>query len=129
MKYFEEVLNKQRSLIKVSEISFFDFLRSLEKQVSKEGWGSVNQHYRLQTFHLSDDLIHYDKIYKLEDFDSALIDISSKLNTKIPKVQQKGHKTDAEEKLAIFFEDKNTIDIVKNLFKSDLDRFKYDVPL
>ncbi len=111
-----------------SEITFLDFLHGLNSQVAEEGWQGVDQHYRQQSFHISDDIIAYSKLYRVEELSSALEDLSALLASPLEKVSRGSHTTNASDKIRSYYANQESRDIAQTLYSKDLDRFDYSFP-
>lgn len=118
----------QPAEINPNNVSFQDFLSAIERRVQEKGWRHVDQHYRLQTHHLSDDLIAYDRIFKLEQFPEALEEISSRIGVRLPEADRGPHQTDSSSRMATFYADTACSKLVASIYQDDLRRFGYEAP-
>lgn len=110
-------------------VSFADFLRAIELRVQAGGWKAVDQHYRAQGMHISDDIISYSKIFRLERFPEAIDEISQHLGARLPEGKKGAHATDSDSKLAQYFEGSECRELVRRIYRNDLERFDYDFPV
>ena len=109
-------------------VSFLDFLTAIERRVQEKGWRHVDQHYRAQTHHLSDDLIVYDRLFKLEQLPAALEEISSRIGVRLPEAERGPHLTDSNSQMASFYADAACRTLVARLYGDDLSRYGYEAP-
>ena len=109
------------------DISFELFLTALKLRVERLGWGSIDQHYRQQHFHISDDLISYSKIFRVEDFSELNEDFLQRYGQPLPAVQRGEHTKSASDKMHEYYSHK-TRALVAELFSEDLARFDYQFP-
>lgn len=126
--YIAQIKNVPTDQLHFSEITFLDFLRGLQSQVEQSGWQEVDQHYRQQSFHISDDIIPYSKLYRVEEFSSALEDLSIRFKSPLAEVSRGSHTTNAKDKINNYYAKQESRDIAESLYQKDLDRFDYSFP-
>ena len=110
------------------QVSFKQFLLALQLKVERFGWGAVDQHFRQLHFHLSDDIISYSKLYKVEELDQFERDFAERHGQPFPKVQRGAHTKSAKSQLASYY-DQSCRALVAGLYKEDLERFGYKFAL
>ena len=107
------------------EIGFDQFIYAIEKTTPY----NMNPHWRPQTNQLFYDLVKYDFIGRLENFDKDFQMVLNKINPEFEfKSNNYSDKTDAKEKLQQFYTQK-TIEIVKKIYKQDFENFNYPYTL
>lgn len=109
-------------------VSFQEFLTAIRESLDKSGWSSIDQHYREQSFHISDDLIDYSRIYRLEKVEDLGAELSSVLGINFRTTNHGGHLTNSEKHTADYYSDKACIRLVEQLYENDLKRFNYQFP-
>lgn len=107
------------------EISFEDFLRAVDSQSDKE----MDPHWAIQSHHLMLDLIDYNFIGRLENFENdwniAVRMVYPKQNRENPPSDiQTHHKTDASKNLTEYYS-AAAIDLVRKIYADDFEQLGY----
>lgn len=110
------------------EVRFTEFLLAIEQQAQEQGWKHVDQHYRAQSVHLSDDIVRYDRIFRMEQFDEALIEIGTRIGVRLPPGNRGRHLTHSNERMAEGYADPACRSLVQRIYAADLERYGYDFP-
>ncbi len=115
--------------VDIEAIDFELFLRGLKQRVERSGWGGVDQHYRQQHFHLSDDIVPYTTIYRVENLAQLEDDFLQRFGLPLPKAQRGAHTTGANSKDADYYANSRCLALVEELYREDLQRFDYRAPV
>lgn len=110
------------------DVTFLEFLTALKAERDKSGWSAIDQHYREQSFHISDDIIPYTKIYRMENLDSIPADLSLILGIKFRTQNRGNHTTNAADRVEEFYADKACVELVSDIYAKDIERFNYGLP-
>lgn len=115
--------------IVIAEVTFEQFLAALALRVERLGWGAIDQHYRLQSYHISDDIVAYDKLFRVEALDRLEQEFVSRFGRGLPPAQRGSHTTGARDKKVDYYRQGSAREQVAQLYAVDLQRFGYQFEL
>lgn len=103
-------------------LKFKDFLRHVAQQEPRE----MNGHWCPQVNMIIPDLINYDKIIRLENFDSDFAKLMNTLNCDYEISDRIYNSTSSHTKLHRFYDDE-CIELVKAIYAEDFERLGYSL--